>query len=167
MDKRIIIIGLLVLALFLFSFTNDTNEPLILPSDMQPIDTTVRGQRNRNPLNIKKGGRQDWQGTTGYDNQGHAIFSSIELGTRASLRDLKGKIERGINTIYKICDIWAEANISNYAGFVSNSSKIPQDKVIKFEKETMRKIVYYMGIWESKYKLSAEQFETAWNLANA
>jgi hypothetical protein len=167
MNKKLIIVSLLVLVIILFAFTNSDAENLTLPTDMQPIDTTVRGQRNRNPLNIKKGGSQDWQGSTGYDSQGHAIFTSIEYGTRAALIDLKGKIGRGINTIYKICDIWAEANIANYAGYVSNNSKIPQNQVIRFEKETMRKIVYYMGIWESKYKLSAEQFETAWNLANA
>lgn len=165
-QKKYIIVGVVVLLLLLFVFNTQATD-LALPTDMQPLDPTVRGQRNKNPLNIKKGGTQDWQGTTGYDNQGHAIFSSIEYGTRAALKDLNGKINRGINTIDKICDIWAEANINNYANFVSNGSKIPRGQVIKFEKETMRKIVYYMGIWESKYKLSAEQYETAWSMATA
>lgn len=163
-NKKLVIITIVVVVLLLYSQTSNSNP---LSSIMQPIDDTVRGQKNRNPLNIKKGGKTDWQGTIGYDSYGHAIFSSIELGTRASLIDLKGKIARGVNTIQKIVSIWAEANTVPYANYVANNSKIDKNAVINFDKETIRRVVYYMAIWESKYKLSAEQFETAWTLANA
>lgn len=162
-NKKIILIAVVVLVFFLYS--TSTANPT--SSIMQPIDDTVRGQKNRNPLNIKKGGKTDWQGTVGYDSYGHGIFTSIEMGTRAALIDIKGKIARGLNTIQKLVNVWAEANTGPYANYVASNAKIDKDKVITFDKETIRKIVYYMAIWESKYKLSAEQFETAWTLANA
>ncbi len=163
-NKKLVIVVIIVVLLLLYSQVTQANP---LSTIMQPLDDTVRGQKNRNPLNIKKGGKTDWQGTTGYDSYGHAIFSTVELGLRASLIDLKGKIARGVNTIQKIVNVWAEANTGAYANYVASNSKIDKNAVIKFEKETMRKIVYYMAIWESKYKLSAEQFDTAWTLANA
>lgn len=161
MNQKIIVIVLVLLILYYTVFKSNAND---LPTTMQPIDTTVRGQRNKNPLNIKKGGSTDWQGTVGYDEQGHAIFSSIEYGIRASLKDLSGKINRGVNTINKIVSVWAQANTGNYANYVSSNSKIDKNAVLTFDKETMRKVVYYMGIWESKYKISKEQFDTAWNM---
>lgn len=162
-NKKIIIIAVVVLFLFLYSTSNAN----VTSNIMQPINESVRGQKNRNPLNIKKGGKTDWKGTQGYDSFGHAIFDTIENGTRAALIDLKGKIARGVNTIEKIVSIWAEANTVPYANYVASNSKIDKNTPIKFEKETMRKIVYFMSIWESKYSLSSEQFETAWSLANA
>lgn len=160
MNQKIIVIVIVVLILYYsLSKANTIN-----PTTMQPLDNNVRGQRNRNPLNIKKGGTSDWLGTVGYDEQGHAIFSSVEYGTRAALKDIQGKINRGINTINKLVKIWAEANTDNYANYVATNSKIDKNKVLTFDKETMRRVVYYMAIWESKYKLSAEQYDKAWSL---
>lgn len=160
MNQKIIVIVIVVLILYYsLSKANTIN-----PTTMQPLDNNVRGQRNKNPLNIKKGGSSDWLGTEGYDEQGHVIFKSVEYGTRASLKDLQTKISRGVNTISKIVNVWAEANTGNYANYVSSQSGIDKNKVLTFDKETMRKIVYYMAIWESKYKLSKEQYDTAWSM---
>lgn len=161
MNQKIIVIVLVLLILYYTVFKSNAND---LPTTMQDLDNTIIGQRNKNPLNIKKGGKTDWQGTIGYDKQGHAIFSSIPFGVRAALKDLSGKINRGVNTINKIVKVWAQANTDNYANFIAKESKIDKNAVLTFNKETMRKLVFYMGIWESKYKISEEEYEEAWNM---
>lgn len=148
------LLGLAVLSLFVTSsLTAKENE------EVEVIDTI--GKKNKNPLNIKGKG---WQGQIGSDVQGHAIFSSYIFGTRASLINLKKYIDSGFNTIAKITARWAVDNTGNYANYVSKNSGINKDSVLVFEKEVMRKIMYYMSLWESKHNLLKEEFDEAFNM---
>ena len=73
--------------------------------------------RNRNPLNVK--GTQ-WQGQVGTDEQGHAIFCSVEYGIRAAAKVLRSYARRhGINTIEGIVKRFAEGNQKEYIIFLS------------------------------------------------
>jgi hypothetical protein len=148
------LLGLAVLSLIASTALTAKNK-----EEVEKIDTI--GKKNKNPLNIKGKG---WQGQTGSDSQGHAIFSSYIYGTRASLINLKKYIDNGFNTIAKITARWAVDNTGNYANYVSQKSKINKDTVIAFEKEVIRKIMYYMSLWESKHNLTKEEFDEAFRL---
>lgn len=160
MNKKNIIIGLIVLGLFLWVYSLQAMPNLSLGKS----NLTTRGSTNKNPLNIKKGGSTDWKGSTGYDSYGHAIFSTYQYGIRAALVDIRGKINRGINTVDKLVRIWAEANTGNYSNYIVNNSKLTHGGTLKFDKVTMRTLTYWMAIWESKYYISESEFNGAWNM---
>lgn len=162
MNKKTLIIISVIVFLLVFVFKSNANTLIQNP---MLSDLNTRGSKNKNPLNIKKGGNSDWQGTVGYDSYGHAVFSKVEYGVRAALKDIQGKIGRGINTIPVLLGKWAEANVGNYTAFVTSKSGLTKtEKLIATDKEQLRKLVYYMGIWESKYYISKEQFDTAWEM---
>lgn len=162
MNKKTLIIISVIVFLLVFVFNSNANTLIQNP---MLSDLNTRGSKNKNPLNIKKGGKTDWQGTISYDSYGHAVFSSVELGVRAALKDIQGKINRGINTIPSLLSKWAEANVGNYTAFVTSKSGLTTtEKLVAGNKEQLRKLVYYMGIWESKYYISKEQFDTAWEM---
>ena len=58
----------------------------------QPPDSTLprttRGLRNRNPGNLRDAGIK-WDGLTGADPQGFAIFRTDQHGIRALVKDLR------------------------------------------------------------------------------
>lgn len=161
MNKKTLIVVVIVVILIV-SLSSFTSQP-----KMGTYIKNSRGVRNRNPLNIKKGGTTDWKGTTGYDDEGHAIFSSFVMGIRASLVDLHTKLNRGVDTIQEIVYAWALGNREQYIDYLTSKTGWTRSRVIKWEKEDLRKLVFYMGIFESTYSISAEEFEEAWKLANA
>lgn len=162
MNKYIAIIAIIII-LLVFALTSNASTLIYDPNVKSDLNT--RGSKNKNPLNIKKGGTQDWQGTLSYDSYGHAVFTSVEYGVRAALKDIQGKIQRGINTIPKLLSKWAEANVSNYVNFVTSKSGLTQTEILRAnDKEQLRKLVYFMGIWESKYYISKEEYDTAWTM---
>lgn len=163
MNKKNIIVALIVIGIMYYLYTlNSVNVAPKLKGGSSDLST--RGSTNKNPLNIKKGGKTDWLGTKGYDSYGHAIFTTYQYGIRAALVDIRGKINRGINTVDKLVRIWAEANTGNYSNYIVKESKLTHDGILKFDKSTMRELTFYMGIWESKYYISDGEFNGAWNL---
>lgn len=160
MNKKGFIILLVLIVMLYYAY--DTNATPALSTGKSDMGTV--GSGNKNPLNIKKGGKTDWKGTIGYDQYGHAKFSSFEYGIRASLVDIKGKIGRGVNTINKLVRVWAEANTGNYSNFIVKQTKLNPNAVLKFDKKTMSLLVNAMGIWESRYYITATQFDNAWKM---
>lgn len=93
-----------------------------------------KGIRNNNPLNIRFYSMINWQGQTGDDGTGFAVFESMFYGLRAAAKDMNTKRGRGINTIGKIIPIWAphgDSNpVENYIAFVEQRSGIARNKIL-------------------------------------
>lgn len=68
----------------------------------------TRGFRNNNPGNLKAG--TPWKGAVGVDRAGFAIFDTMANGVRALGMDLTAKMNRGLNTISEILDVYAPAS---------------------------------------------------------
>ncbi|WP_211321737.1 virion protein [Photobacterium indicum] len=83
--------------------------------------STVRGIRNKNPLNIEYNKRNNWLGQQGTDGR-FCIFSDNKYGFRAGARVLRSYQRRGINTIHSIVHTFApshENETDHYANMVS------------------------------------------------
>ena len=105
----------------------------------------VRGIRNNNPLNIRKGNK--WQGER--ENQTDPVFEefiSMEYGLRAGLKLMKNYIEGRTatrikyNTISKLVSRWAppiENATNSYIKFVADSVGINPLEVIDFKNKSL------------------------------
>lgn len=81
------------------------------------------GLRNNNPLNVKGSG---WQGQTGNDPRGHAIFSTAAHGVRAAIVTLRTYwFTHKLRTIAAILSRWAPASdtIGSLPNAPANSPK--------------------------------------------
>lgn len=99
------------------------------------LSGTVRGIRNNNPGNIRKGA--NWDGSTG-DDGAFVIFRSPEYGIRA-LAKLLLNYERlhGLNTVRGIISRYAPSNENNTAAYVSSvSGKLDIDPDTTFSVQT-------------------------------
>lgn len=75
------------------------------------VAMNTRGFRNNNPGNLR--GPTPWQGRIGTDPEGFAIFETMELGVRALRVDLTAKLNRGLDTVRKIMNVYAPASDNN------------------------------------------------------
>ena len=80
------------------------------PGDVMTDATQPRGIRNNNPLNIKWNALNNWQGQTGADAQGFAIFDSPVNGIRAAARLLKNYRASGFDTPREIITRWTSGD---------------------------------------------------------
>ena len=81
---------------------------------------TPRGIRNNNPGNIR-GSSTQWQGQTGVDDLGFAIFDSPESGIRAmAMTLLTYQNQHGLDTISQIINRWAPPTENNTEAYVES-----------------------------------------------
>lgn len=99
-----------------------------IPQDV--ISTVDRGFRNNNPGNIKPGSVV-FDGMTGVDAQGFAIFSSMEYGIRAIAVIIKNYQNRdGLNTVREMITRWSTTDQSAYVANVSANVGVGPDDYI-------------------------------------
>lgn len=153
--------------LALIGYGYNASASVTTPSYMNalPLFASTRGYRNRNPLNLKKPPSGKFLGTKEYDDQNHIIFENFQYGIRGALVDLRTKFGRGLNTITKIIKVWATGNQVPYINYLASKTGFGANEVLKYDKETMRKLVYWMGGFESQFGITAEDFEKAWTMA--
>lgn len=99
---------------------------------------TIRGIRNNNPMNIRKG--NNWRGERPFQSDKEfEEFESMEMGLRAGLKLIKNYQTKPLlqankaNTIRKIINRWApptENNTSSYIKTVSKRTGLLPDEVI-------------------------------------
>lgn len=81
--------------------------------------------RTNNPGAVKNASRSDknamWEGQTGFDEQGHAVFESPEYGARAMAKNLKSQIDKG-NTLTTLLKEYATGNQDAYIKNVANKT---------------------------------------------
>lgn len=94
------------------------------------VSTVDRGFRNNNPGNIKPGSIV-FDGMTGVDANGFAIFSSMEYGIRAIAVIIKNYQNRdGLNTVREMIDRWSTTDQSAYVSNVSADVGVGPDDYI-------------------------------------
>ena len=112
--------------------------------------------RLNNPGNIRQS-RQTFKGEINHGQQeAFKEFVDAEYGFRAMKRVLKTYIyERGLDTIEKIIRRWAPPQDKNdteaYIQFVSDQSKIPRDRRIRYVPEHVVPIMLAIARFETGY----------------
>jgi hypothetical protein len=115
----------LVAASLLTGGPNASGEPKTKSSTVQTL-----GQRNNNPINLKA--FSNWEGMTGKDKYGHAIFSSLEYGIRAGLKNLKNAFNRRPEqTLVDYMNRFAEENGTSQAKFIAKELGVSIDTKLK------------------------------------
>jgi len=101
-----------------------------------PTSGAPRGVRNLNFGNLKAlpHGHM-WDGQTGVDDQGYAVFGDPTSGVKAADQNLQAYGRKGINTVAGVIGRWAPKGAdgnptSAYAGFVAQRMGVnPNDKI--------------------------------------
>lgn len=139
------------------SYLSQTSEPL--------------GIRNNNPGNLEKTSN-DWVGKIKPGaHERFEQFMSMGLGTRALLVDLRGKINRGLNSIAKIIPVWApssENDVGAYIAAVERSSGIPRFLPLNANNEQqMKSLARAMAKHETGKDIDKRFFDTAWQILDS
>lgn len=89
---------------------------------------TTRAERNNNPGNLIPGvGKIIWNGQTGTDDQGFAIFASKDYGIRAADLNLQTYAKKGYDTVHEIIygssgsNGWSATDQSAYQDYIAKN----------------------------------------------
>lgn len=110
----------LAAALVLYMLSKTDKGQQVTASVADAVASTVRGIRNNNPGNLRA---NSFKGFVGVDAGGYAVYDTMQNGVRASARQLKLYIQRGINTPRKIITTWAPASENNTAAYIDAATK--------------------------------------------
>lgn len=80
---------------------------------------TPKGLRNNNPGNLRYVASIPWNGQTGDDGTGYAVFDTAEHGVRALGHQLNTYAGRGLNTVTEIISTYAPSTENNTAAYIS------------------------------------------------
>lgn len=128
----------------------------------------TRGQRNNNPLNIRRTADK-WLGMWEYQRDKEFItFAHVEYGIRAALKLIRRYIQHfSCNTIPKIINRWAppsENDTKSYILYVAEKSRISESENIKFnDKEKICRIVKAMAQIESQMNIPIQDIQKVWD----
>lgn len=132
--------------------------------------TTPRGLRNNNPLNIRKS-NQEWRHkiVPGSDKV-FEQFDRIEWGIRAAFVILRTYLSRrvGLKTLPQIIARFAPASENNtekYIAYVSNRAVIPLTEKIEIKnKNQVCRLLWAMSQYENGVETPFHVFEYAYEL---
>lgn len=97
----------------------------------------TRGERNCNPLNIRKDGRTVWEGQTEKQTDPDFVqFTGPEYGFRAGVRILRQYQRQGVNTLRGAISHWAppaENATDSYIADVCADCAVDPDDVVVFD----------------------------------
>lgn len=129
-----------------------------------------RGIRNNNPLNIRISGTP-WQGKVTNNTDGtFEQFTSLELGIRAALVNIRTYIKRDhLCNITLIISRWAPRsdrnNVKAYIEVVCNRANLTATEIIKYnDKNKLCRLVWAMAYVECGVVISFGRVENAWAL---
>lgn len=134
------------------------------------MTATTLGQRNHNPLNIRKTGER-WAGSVVTDDNSEFVkFTTNSYGYRAAFIILYNYIKKHrCMTIEDIISRWApptENIVENYVRFVSNRSNVPRREPIVFgEADKLQRIVAAMAEYESRITADEDSISEGYVLA--
>lgn len=138
----------------------------------KPVDK-IRGIRNNNPLNVRKG--SNWKGERPVQTDSEfEEFLTIQLGIRAAFKLMRNHItgfqgrRPKMNTLKKLIAVWApptENATTRYVDFVSaHVGLLPSDIIDPNDRKMMCKIARAMASVECGVWIEPEVFESAWDL---
>lgn len=85
-------------------------------------NSASKGLRNNNPGNIRRSS-DNWQGKIPHSQSQDAEFEQfyeIKWGLRALMIDLRTKINKGLNTLNKIINVYAPPSENNTQAYIAN-----------------------------------------------
>jgi hypothetical protein len=106
----------------------------VKPSPVPTLaERTTLGIRNNNPGNVKKPGNDEWEGTVGYDAQGHAIFVDRAYGVRALYKNFKTRQRNHpeMELLHYLDNVYAEENGDKEAMYVADRLGISVNTKLK------------------------------------
>ncbi len=128
----------------------------------------TRGERNNNPLNIRRTADK-WLGMSQRQNDSDFIvFDSLEYGIRAALKLIRKYVQHfSCNTISKIISRWAppcENDTKSYILYVAKKTEISESEFIKFDdREKICNIVKAMAQIESQMNIPIRVIQVVWD----
>ena len=134
---------------------------------------SVRGKRNNNPFNIRKG--STWKGERpNQSDPAFEEFTSMEMGIRAGLKLIRNHVtgfdgkRKPMNSIAKLIAVWApptENNTVEYVRTVSRLSGSPETRTIfPDDRRTLLAIAKAMTRVECGVDIPMSCFESAYDL---
>jgi hypothetical protein len=100
-----------------------------------------KGLRNKNPTNIRYNKANAWDGQTGADYTGFAMFKSAHFGIRAGAKLLKNyQALYGLNTIEQIINRWApivENDTNAYIKHVAKALNTDRDAILSLSNDNV------------------------------
>ncbi|TRX70525.1 hypothetical protein [Carboxylicivirga sp. M1479] len=163
---------LIALGVILLPFGGFLLFPLIkMKLSKKPVQTgsdAVRGQRNKNPFNLRVS-LNAWRGKITENKQDEEFeeFENYLYGLRAGLINIRTHIGRGKNTLTLLMNTLSpkhENPTNNFIQFICDSSGLGANEVFVFDKETAFKIAVPIVKFESDYKLTQSEFKEVWEL---
>lgn len=144
-----------------------------MENDVQLNGSSVRGIRNNNPLNIRKG--SNWKGERpNQTDKAFEEFVSIEWGIRAGFKLMRNHItgfggnRPKMNTLRKLIGVWApmtENNTGRYINIVAaHVHMMPSDIINAYNESQMVKIARAMAFVECGVWIDESYFRSAWAL---
>lgn len=128
----------------------------------------TRGERNNNPLNIRRTADK-WLGMSQRQNDSDFIvFDSLEYGIRAALKLIRRYVQHfSCKSIRKIIYRWAppcENDTESYVAYVVTKVGIRQSENIKItDRDTICSIVKAMAQIESQMDITIRYIQTIWD----
>lgn len=130
----------------------------------------TRGQRNKNPFNIRYSKRNDWQGKVAdvlKEDKEFEEFISIDYGIRAGIILLRNYINSGTNTARKIITRFApssENDTQSYLWYVS--TYVDLDTPIRWRTDDFFKLCVAITSYESNTHYTVQNFRYVVDLFN-
>ena len=117
-----------------------------------PHELTL-GQRNNNPINIKA--FDNWDGMTGQDEYGHAIFKNLDYGIRAAYKNFDNHIKGNPDqSLLDYFNTFAEENGGAEAKYIADKLGVSvNSKLNMFRPED---ILVHSSKFESKTDITPE-----------
>lgn len=132
---------------------------------MKKGKTLTRGQRNCNPLNIRKSATRFSGEADGTDKE-FKTFRTMAWGYRAAITILNTYYKRyKLDTIGKMISRWAPSNendTNNYIATVCRRTGIPRGQKIHFYKSEIVAIVSAMSYMENGVNAKQSEVEEGW-----
>ena len=135
--------------------------------------TNVRGIRNNNPLNIRKG--NNWKGERPIQtDKQFEEFETLQYGIRAGLKLIRNHVSGfggkrpKANSIRKLINVWAPPSENATQGYIvfvcQQVTKLPDDIIHDDDQALICKIARAMAFFECGQWIDYAQFESAWFL---
>lgn len=135
---------------------------------MAKVSTTPRGIRNNNPLNIRIGNTWLGEVSENTDKQ-FEQFVHIKYGLRAGFVLLRRYIKHyKLDTVNEIISRWAPNNENNTATYINRVCVLTgfeKNTPLKFEQETMMKLVAAMCKVENGVEVDQKYILQGWELS--
>lgn len=111
-------------------------------------------ERNNNPVNLKA--FVQWDGMTGRDKHGHAIFASLDYGIRAALKNAQTRQRRAPNqTLREWMNEFAEENGDQEAEYIARKMGISSTTALR--DIDMTALVVHQAMFEGRISLTVNQ----------